>query len=174
MCVRGLCQGCTDVEWVCATEQPVAMTKGTTMTNMTAHQTVEEWSALVTSGEALQEALDLTPCQTLGALFPAIVGEDIVMEALAVLLDPVMDLMAQGVAAGVIHADGAEKVLHDVYHLLQISAGLGHMLGVSDALGMASDLPALDDIAWDDLPDTFGESTPTDTTTGPETAPEDS
>lgn len=124
----------------------------------TTHETITEWSDAVNTTAALADALGVGPCEALHMAFPAIVGDDETMGALAALLEPVMDALAPFVVGGIVSPDDGETFVHNVFHLLQISAGLGHMLGVSEAIGVP-DVPAdLSDIAWASLPDTFGES----------------
>ena len=127
------------------------------MTTTTSEAVVQEWADAMNGGAALVEALGLTPCEGLHTLFPAIVGDDTVMEALAEMLDPVAPFAAALEGTGVIPPGEGVEVVHDLFHLLQIAAGLGHMLGVADAMGMAGDVPDLDSIVWDDLPDVFAD-----------------
>lgn len=127
---------------------------------MTTHTlpVIEEFAALVETAQATGEALNLSPCEALGAFFPAIVGDDDIMGALAMLLEPVLSSVAVVVATGVVDEIEGEKFVHGVYHLLQIAAAMGHMIGVCEAMGMAEDIPAdLSDLAWGDLPDVLGE-----------------
>ena len=94
----------------------------------------------------------------LGMFFPAIVGDDDIMGALASMLDPAIVEVAHVVETGAVSLEDGERFVHNVFHLLQIAAALGHMIGVAESLAMQSDLPAsLDDVAWDNLPDVFGE-----------------
>lgn len=120
--------------------------------------TLKEFGATLDAMNAMGEALDIGPCEALEAFFPAIVGDDDTMGALSTLLTPVIGTVVPFVEAGTVTADEAEEFVHNVFHLLQISAALGHMLGVSEALGMSDDIPGdLSLIAWDNLPDVFGE-----------------
>lgn len=124
----------------------------------TTQETLREFGATLDTMVATGQALDLHPCEALHAFFPAIVGDDDTMGALSTLLAPVIETVTPFVAAGMVDAEEAEAFVHNVFHLLQISAALGHMLGVSEALGMVDDVPAdLSLIAWDNLPDVFGE-----------------
>jgi hypothetical protein len=138
------------------------------MTTTTSETVVHEWADAVTSGEALVAELGLSPCEGLHMVFPAVVGDDNAMGALASLLDPMIPAVASLEQSGVLEQGGAEMVLHDVFHLLQIAAGLGHMLGTADALAMADSIPDLDSIVWDDLPDFMGDEDTTATDTTPD------
>lgn len=120
--------------------------------------TLKEFGATLDAMIAMGEALDIGPCEALEAFFPAIVGDDDTMGALATLLTPVIETVDVFVASGIVSDDDAGDFVHNIFHLLQISAALGHMLGVSEALGMSDDIPGdLSLIAWDNLPDVFGE-----------------
>lgn len=131
------------------------------MSTTTTRATLEEFGATLSMALSVGPALDLNPCEALHMFFPAIVGDDDVMMGLASMLDPAIEEVAHVVANsnGAITPEDAETFLHNVFHLLQIAAALGHALGVNEALAMAGDLPvvSLDDIAWADLPDVFGE-----------------
>lgn len=120
--------------------------KGKTMTTAT-RNTVEEWARTVSSGEALGEALGLTPCGVLHVMFPAIVGDDDVMGALASIVEHVAQPVADLERHGILPVGGAEEVLHDLFHLIQIAAGLGHMVGVQDVMAMTAsgEIPDVDD-----------------------------
>lgn len=120
--------------------------------------TLQEFGATLNAMIGLGDALDIGPCEALEAFFPAIVGDDDTMGALSTLLAPVIETVSPFVASGAVSADDAETFVHNVFHLLQISAALGHMLGVAEAMGMAEDIPAdLSAVDWGSLPDTFGE-----------------
>lgn len=107
--------------------------------------TVEEWVGLVSSGEAMGEALGLTPCGVLHVMFPAIVGDDDAMGALADMVDQTVPLLAHLEHIGAVGEGDAAVLAHDLFHLLQIAAGLGHMIGVQDVMAMtASDIPDVD------------------------------
>jgi hypothetical protein len=128
------------------------------MTSMTSDATISEWSHIVNSTSALAEVLGLSPCEALHSAFPAIVGDDNAMSALAALLDPLAGTAEMFVRSGVVSADDATVYVHNVFHLLQIAAGLGHMLGVADAIGEAPEIPSdLSAVDWASLPDTFGD-----------------
>jgi hypothetical protein len=122
----------------------------------TTMDTIQEWAALTNNAGALGQALDLSPCETLEAFFPAIVGDDDTMGALSAMLGPVIESVGPLVSVGHVTPDEAEEFIHNVFHLLQIAAALGHMLGIASVM----DAPGidLDSIAWDSLSDTFGES----------------
>lgn len=125
------------------------------MTDSTA--TVTVWGEIIRDAEAVGQALHLSPCEALEYAFPAIVKNDAAMQALSILLDPAIEDVSTLVVAGIVPSEMAETFLHNVFHVLQIAAALGHMLGVEEAIGQASVPVDLSDIAWTDLPDTFGE-----------------
>lgn len=127
------------------------------MTTTTA--TLEEFGTALDAAHTIGTALDISPCEALHMFFPAIVGDDDIMAALATLLTPVMETVAPLVAADIVAEEDGETFVHNVYHLVQLAAALGHMLGVAEAMGVADDVPAdLSGIDWDDVPDVFEES----------------
>lgn len=109
------------------------------------------------------EPLGVSPCAALEATFPAIAGDPLVLEALAMMLEPAVDEVAHVVAIGGVERDAGENFLHNVFHLLQLSAAMGHALGVAQAMGPVDvdDIPdTLEDIVWSDLPDFTGDDSP--------------
>ena len=126
-------------------------------------ETLQEFRAVVDTMVSTGEALDLDPCEALASFFPAIVGDEDTMGALASLLDPMIGALLPLVLTGAMTPDDAENFTHNVFHLLQISAAMGHMLGVAEAIGMAEDIPAdLSAVDWGSLPDMLGEAEPED------------
>lgn len=121
-------------------------------------------ATLVAFGDMLNEAfvtgqaLNLSPCEALEYAFPAIVKNDDIMGALAALLAPAVEVVAMATALYGLDEDAAEGFLHNVFHLLQIAAALGHMIGVDEATGASLTIPEdLSSLSWEDLPDVLGE-----------------
>lgn len=128
------------------------------MTTTTTRQALEEFGATLNMATGLGEALGMSPCVALETFFPAIVGDDDIMGALASMLDPAIFEVGHVVATGAVSPEEGEQFIHNVFHLLQVAAALGHAVGVAEALAMREDIPAsLEDVAWDNLPDVFGE-----------------
>lgn len=120
----------------------------------TTRQAVEDWAAAMNGAPELAEALGQSPCEILRTLFPGVAADDDVLGALSALLEPLFPMV------GALQMSGAmppgitgEDVVHDIWHILQIAAALGHAVGTAEALAMAGSLDDIDDI---DDPDTFG------------------
>ena len=128
------------------------------MTSTTTREALTEFTSTMTSMSAMGQTLGISPCEALEAFFPAIVGNGDVMMALGTMMEPAYEEVGLAVISGGVEREAAEAFLHDVFHLLQAAAALGHMLGVHEAIGTVSELPTdLSDVDWDDLPDTFGD-----------------
>jgi hypothetical protein len=121
--------------------------------------TLAAYGDLVTDAFNVADSLGLSPCEALEYAFPAIVRNEEIMGALAALMDPAIAEVSTAVALGILDADNGERFVHNVFHLLQMAAALGHMVGIDEAMGTAdAGIPDdLSDVAWDDLPDAFGE-----------------
>lgn len=128
------------------------------MSTTTTRATLEEFAATLDMANGLVPTLGVSPCVALEMFFPAIVGDADIMGALASMLDPAIFEVGHVVQSGGISAEEGEQFIHNVFHLLQIAAALGHAVGVGEALAMRDDIPAsLEDVAWNALPDVFGE-----------------
>jgi len=120
---------------------------------MSTHDTIMEWSQALTTSADLGEFLGISPCETLAVAFPAIVDDDEMMGALAALLEPAMAEVGLLVARGAVSLEAGETFVHNVFHILQIAAALGHMVALDQCYGAVVDIPGdLSDVAWDDLP----------------------
>lgn len=134
--------------------------------------TLHAWSDMLNEAASLGQALGLSPCQSLEMAFPAIVGNDEIMAALAALLEPAMSQVAPLVVMGAVPSHAAEEFVHNLYHALQIAAALGHMVGLDESTGASLDIPEdLSAVDWASLPDVLGED---EETTSEETVSEDS
>lgn len=121
--------------------------------------TIQAWSDILNDSSTTGEILHLSPCEALAFAFPAIVNNAEIMNALVSLTDPAIEMVSPLVLMGAITHEDAEEALHNLFHLLQVAAALGHMVGVDESTGVSFSIPSdLSDVAWDNLPDFGGDS----------------
>lgn len=120
------------------------------MQETTKQEALMEFTEHTNLSSDLAQALGMSPCDGMRMAFPAIAGDEDVLDALAQIMAPAEEAVAYVVSIGGVEVEAGAQFLHGVFHLLQIAAALGHTLGVHEALETVEDLPvSLDDIPWD-------------------------
>jgi hypothetical protein len=125
---------------------------------------LEEFAQITNSASEMGVALDLNPCEVLRSTFPAIADDEDVLGALIQLVEPAERDLTMAVMFGILPEDQASAFLHNLWHIVQLAAALGHSVGVHNAIG-ALDVDTPEDLSgvdWDNLPDALGDDSERD------------